>query len=143
MKKFNFYVKWLYILSITIIVFGIALAVFKNSLLSPLINDVLGSAFWTTQIADEGTIKFKNLTWSLFGAMMTCWGFLLFGIVNNSFRKQEKWAWNSILISSLGWFAIDELFSIYYQVWVNAIGNIPLFIAIIFPLIMTKREMKA
>jgi hypothetical protein len=125
-----------------IIVFGITLAIFKNTLLSPLINDIFGSAFWTTKVIDEGTIKFKNLTWSLFGAVMTCWGILLLGIVNNSFKKQERWAWNSILLSTLGWFVIDESFSIYYHVWVNAIGNIPLFIAIIFPLIMTKKEMK-
>jgi uncharacterized BrkB/YihY/UPF0761 family membrane protein len=141
MTKFDFYIKWLLFVSIAIALFGICIALFKNGFLSPIMNDLFNPAFWPNNVIDEGTIRFKNLTWCLFGSMMTMWGIMLFGIVKNALIKKEMWAWNSIFYSTCAWFVIDEGFSLYYHVWINAAANIPFLILIAIPLVMTRKFM--
>lgn len=140
-KQFDFYVKWLIVVSIAIVLFGISVAFLKNNLLSPLVNDLFNPAFWNNDVIDDGTIRFKNLTWSLLGSMMAMWGIMLFGIVRNALNKKEMWAWNSIFFSTCAWFIIDEGFSLYYQVWINAAMNIPFFVMVIAPLVMIRKSM--
>jgi hypothetical protein len=139
MNQFMFFVRRLLLVSVIITLFGIGLAVFKNTLLSFLVNDLFCPTFWPNTITDEGTARFKNLILSLCGAMMTTWGILLFGIINNAFKKRELWAWNTVFLSTCAWFTIDEFFSVYYHVWLNAIGNVPLLIMLIVPLVMTRK----
>lgn len=141
MKKFEFCINWLLLVSIVIVIFGISVAFLKNSLLSPLVNDLINPAFWNNGAIDDGSIRFKNLTWSLLGSMMAMWGIMLFGIVRNALNKKEMWAWNSIFFSTCAWFAIDEGFSLYYQVWINAATNIPFFVMMIIPLVMIRKFM--
>jgi hypothetical protein len=93
------------------------------------------------QNPDTGSALFKSFAMSLLGALMAMWGILLFGIIRHAFANGELWAWNSILYSTISWFVIDEFFSIYYQVFANAIGNIPLLFLLIFPLVATRKDM--
>jgi hypothetical protein len=139
--QFTFYVRWLLLVGVIMALFGIGLAVFKNTLLSFLVNDLFSHTFWPNTITDEGTARFKDLILSLCGAMMATWGILLFGIINNAFKKRELWAWNTVFISTCVWFTIDEFFSVYYHVWLNAVGNIPFLIMLIVPLVMTRKFM--
>jgi len=140
-KRFEFCINWLLLVSIVIVTFGVSVAFLKNSVLSPLVNDLFNPAFWNTGVIDEGSVRFKNLTWSLLGAMMAMWGIMLFGIVRNALKKKERWAWNSIFFSTCAWFAIDEGFSLYYHVWINAATNIPFFVTVIIPLVMIRKFM--
>lgn len=141
MKKVEFYTRWLSVLSIIISIAGFAMAFLKDSILLEILNSLFNPIFWPKNTMDEGTIQFKYFTISLLGALMAMWGAMLFGIVRNAFRKNELWAWNTILISTLIWFSIDEFFSIYCRFWANALGNLVLFIALVFPLIMTRKLM--
>jgi hypothetical protein len=142
MNKVEFHTRWLSIISIFITLAGIIMAFLKDSILLNVLNSLFNPIFWPSNSVDAGSILFKDFVISLLGALMAMWGVLLFGIVRNAFRKKQLWAWNTILFSTLMWFCIDEFFSVYYNVWVNAFGNILLFVLLIFPLAMTRNQMK-
>ena len=137
-NRFELFRKWLLIVSIFISLFGLAMALLKDSLLSFIFEGLFDPLFWPQGLTDEGTGRFKNFAVSLLGATMVMWGIAFFGIIKYAFAKRAPWAWNTLLYSTLAWFVIDESFSIYYQVWVNAVGNLPLLIFLLLPLIMTR-----
>ncbi|MBN1524261.1 MAG: hypothetical protein JW904_07265 [Spirochaetales bacterium] len=140
MKKTKFFSNWLVITSIIIMVMGLYMALCNTTPLFAPMNAITDPVFWPNGIQDSGTISFKSMIFSLAGAMLTVWGIYLFFISHFAFRKGEQWAWVSILTATVVWFAIDETFSVYYLIYGNAIGNIPLFLMLIIPLTFTWGE---
>lgn len=120
---------------------GLAMALLKDSLLLGIFDGLFNPIFWPNSTVDNGSILYKSFSISLLGALMAMWGVLLFGIVRNAFKRGELWAWTAILYSTITWFSIDEFFSIYFKVWINAYGNILLFVFMVYPLIMTRKLM--
>lgn len=103
-------------------------------------DEQISPAFWNHQ--DDITPAMHDYQrWLLgvSGAVMTSWGVLLFFILRYPFKHREKWAWNCITIALLTWFVVDESFSLYFEVYFNAIFNLGLLLATGLPLIFTRR----
>jgi hypothetical protein len=56
------------------------------------------------------------------------------------FRRKEKWAWNCVLAALFIWFFIDTPISLYFKVYFNVLFNFVLFIAILLPLVFTRKS---
>jgi len=143
MKQFNVCLKSMQGIIIAIVVFGGLMALFNTSLLAPLLGGIIDQVFWPSEKISEGTALFRHWIVSLLGAMMVAWGMALWGISRHAFAERKIWAWNTIMISTLGWFVIDESFSLSCRVWVNAIGNLPLFFALTGVLLVSRKYMVA
>lgn len=141
-KVFHISIKLLLTVSVLIAVFGFLMAILKDNLFSTFINRLFNPVFWPNNTIDEGSIRFKHLVISLLGAMMTTWGILLYGVIKYALSKKKMWAWHIIFFSTLSWFIIDEYFSIAYQLWVNVLGNIPLFLMLLIPLSIIRKKMQ-
>lgn len=139
MNKFNLYKKWLIIDSVLLIFVGLYITFLKETRLF-LFDDFINRYFWDEQeIPLEGSIRFLNFLYSLFGVVMIIWGIMMYFLVRHPFSKKEKWAWNVLMISILVWFPIDEFYSLFYGVYFNSIFNIPFLLMILIPLLLSRR----
>lgn len=139
MKRFEFWVTWLKIVSIVFSLFGISLALFSQTpIFNLLFNNQINPVFFGNDTLSLELIHFQQWAYGLLGATCTLVGILIFFIVNNAFKKMERWAWNSILVGLLGWFILDEPISLYFSVHFNAIFNLGLLTAVLLPLIFTR-----
>ena len=71
---------------------------------------------------------------------MAGWGLMLLFVVQYPFRLREKWAWQSIAISLGFWYVLDTGISQYFGVIFNTVFNTLLLLAVIPPLIATKKH---
>lgn len=140
MKRFIFWQSWLFVTSIIIITFGIAMAFANQSIVfNILFNQQINPLFWGTNKISAETIAFQRFVYGVLGATMTGWGIFLAFIIQTPFRKHQSWAWNCIALGMLMWFSMDTFISITSGVLFNAIFNTIIFMAILFPLIFTRK----
>jgi hypothetical protein len=139
MNKFNFWKKYLYLISFLLIAMGIFVALFKDTNFYKLFSQYIDPVFWPDNLIPENTKLFKSFIYSFSGTYVLLWGINLLFISRFAFKPENKWAWYCILITSLVWICIMLPFSIYYGVLVNVYGDILFFAMIILPLIFTRK----
>ena len=140
MKNFQKYYNWLLIDSIIVILVGVYVTYF-NSTQSFIFNRCINPAFWPDgMISNNETIRFIRFIYCLFGAVMIIWGILLWFILRNGFNAKQKWAWQSIFVSIIIWFPVDESFSIYYGVTFNALFNLFFLFTFLLPLLLSRKH---
>ena len=140
--RFGFWQRWLFILSIIIVSFGIFMALFNQSPIFDLFNNQIDPLFWGDTSIPESHLKFQGWVYGVLGSTMAGWGLLLFFIVQNPFRQREKWAWNAIAVSLGFWYLLDTGISLYFGITFNAVFNTVLLILILPPILATKNLQK-
>jgi hypothetical protein len=70
----------------------------------------------------------------IIGAVLTGWGITLVCMSYQLFFMDHKWIWHTMFVSSIGWFALDTLVSIYIRAWFNVYSNILFFLLILLPI---------
>ena len=139
MKNFKFYYNWLNAVMVAMIATGAYMAFFNQSD-SFIFNSIVNTPFWGSgNEPDMAARNFQGFIYGLTGAVMIAWCTLMLMVINNAFKKQQLWAWKAFLISVLAWFPIDEIISIYYKVYLNAVFNLLLLLIIIIPLMLTRK----
>ena len=143
MNRFLFWQKWFFSITLIIIIYGLGLAFFNQTVIfNYLLNNQVNAAFWGTTKVTEEVLKFQRFIYGVLGATAAGWGIILAFIAHYPFRKKEKWVWNSLVLGICIWFVTDTGFSIYYEAYSNALINTILLIAVGLPLILTKDEFK-
>jgi len=140
MDHFNFWQRWLVVLSIVIIVFGVFMAIFNQSTIFAFFNQQIDPVFWGSVPKPVEYANFQGWVYGVLGATMAGWGLMLLFIVQNAFRLREKWTWQSIVISLGSWYVLDTAISLYFGVIFNVVFNTLLLLAVISPLIATKKH---
>ncbi len=140
MERFLFWQRWLFIVGVIISIFGLFMSLSSGTALFYLFDSHINSVFWGTPDVAQGVKAFQRWIYGAWGATVAGWGICLTFIVRYPFRRKEKWSWNCLLSGILLWFIIDTGFSAYYHVYNNVILNIFLFIAILFPLVFTRKH---
>ena len=133
--------KWLLAASGVMILFGFMMLLFNASLLEPLNKEAYdaffdGSPFNNLSINERA---YQNWVFGVLGAILVGWGLLISFIIYYPFRKSEKWAWNSLVMSLIVWYLLDTLTSIYYGVMFNVLSNTGFLILFGIPLIFSKK----
>jgi hypothetical protein len=139
MDKLNYWRKYLLLTSYFMMAIGIYVAFFKNTALFTPFKRLIDPVFWPDNIMSEGTQQFKGFIYSFSGVFVLLWGLNSYFIIKNAFEPKNKWAWDCIVITTLVWFVIMFCFSIYYKVYYNAVFDVIYFVALLVPIIKTRK----
>jgi len=138
--NFSFWQKWLIVVSLYHVVFGLLLAFFNQSpFMNVLLNQYFDPIFWPDSQVSEGTMQYKAWVSGVLGAVVASWALLIAFIVNYPFKAREKWAWNGLAAAVVFWFIVDTSCSFYYDVSVNAVLNSFTLMLFALPLLFTRK----
>ena len=144
MNRFSFWQAWLFVASLVIVAFGLALALFNQT--APfdwLFNDRVNRAFWSSPDVPAAAASFQQWIYGVLGATVAGWGVVIAFIARDPFARRERWAWNGLALSLLAWFIPDTALSLRFGVTVNAILNLLLFVIVLLPLAFTRQAFVA
>lgn len=139
MNRFNFWQKWLFIVSLAITAFGLFMALFNQTPLFDLFSRQIDQAFWDSAPLPAGVTSFQRWLYAVWGATIVGWGIFLIFITYIPFKQREKWAWNCLIVGLGVWFVLDTAISWNYGVSFNVIFNIIVALAIGMPLLFTRK----
>lgn len=138
MDNFSFWQKWIFIVGLMTIAFGLFMAVFSGNL--GLFNNQINSVFWSDGNIPAGVKAFQGWIYGVLGATMAGWGVFSTFIAHYPFRQKEKWSWNCVATGLLLWYVVDTIISVSYGVYFNAVFNTVLMVFFILPLIFTRKH---
>jgi len=137
--NFNFWQRWLLVVSIFLVGFGLALALFnQTTFFDFLFNNQVNPVFWKDIPPNEGAFAFQRWAYGVLGATVAGWGIFLVFIANNPFRRKEPWAWTCLVVGVGLWYVVDTTLSLLSQVVFNALFNTALLVLLIPPLVFTR-----
>jgi hypothetical protein len=140
MPKFLFWQKWLFIVGIVIVVFGIIMAFLSGTALFDLFNRQIDPAFWGNGTSLESIKSFQQWIYGVWGATIAGWGIFVTFIAHYPFRNKEKWAWNCLVVGLLTWFVLDTALSLFFKVYFNVAFNATLLLLAGLPVVITRKE---
>jgi hypothetical protein len=139
-KQFAFWQRWLLVVSVIVVVFGLFIAFLNQTSLFDLFNRGVDPAFWGTGAVPVEARRFQRWAYGVLGATMAGWGMTFLYVTRQAFRRGERWAWNAVLVGILLWFAVDEYISLASGVYFNAAFNVVILAMVGLPLIFTRRH---
>jgi hypothetical protein len=140
MKSFSFWSRWLFVVALVIVVFGVFMALLNGTAVFDwLFNNQVDPVFWGDTAVPPPADTFQRFIYGVLGATVAGWGVFLVFITHYPFRRREKWAWNCILVGMGLWYLIDTPISLYFQVYFNAAFNSLLLVLAFLPLAFTRR----
>ncbi len=138
--RFDFWQRWLLVVSIFLVVFGLALAFFnQTAFFNFLFNNQVNPVFWKAVPFNEGTVAFQHWVYGVLGATVAGWGVFLAFIGHYPFRRKESWAWICLVLGVGLWYVVDTTLSMLSQVVFNAAFNTALLVLLAPPLIFTRK----
>jgi hypothetical protein len=139
MNTINFWQKWLFAVSLIMVVFGLSLALFYGTPLFDWLRFGVNSAFWSNEGQLSPAIQaFQCWTVGLMGIVMACWGLTVAFISYYPFRRLEYWSWLCLACGVGLWFVMDESLTLFYQVYFNALFNLGFLLLLVLPLAFTR-----
>ncbi len=142
MTAFSFWQRWLLVVSLIIIAFGVALALLNGTVVFALFNSQIDPVFWGAAGIPADTARFQQWIYGVLGAMMAGWGVFLAFIAHYPFKMKEKWARNCMAAGLLLWYVLDTGISLYFGVYFNALFNTVLLVLGLVPLLFTWKQFK-
>lgn len=139
MEKFNFWQRWLFIVSLVVAAFGTCMAFFNQTALFAGFNHQIDPVFWDSGIVPDGAARFQGWSYGVWGSTVAGWGIFMAFVVHYPFKKREKWAWNCLVVGLLFWYLLDTGISLAYDVVFNALFNSAILIAVALPIVFTKQ----
>jgi hypothetical protein len=113
----------------------------------PLLNQIPGMApvfktlwapFLGSTVPESNIDNMITFLLGFGGAYILGWTVLTQVLIWIPLRRGEKWAWWAVLAGILSCFAIDEGYSLYFGVMINAVGNLVLFAWLIIALLFVR-----
>ena len=136
---FEFFRIWILVVGVVMATAGTALVILAGTPATAWMDRLLDAPFWPSG-TDETTKRFQAWVYSVTFAAMAGWGVLLAFIAANAFTTREAWAWWAIAVSLALWYPLDTGRSLYHRVYMNAILNTALLLAVAVPLAFTYGE---
>lgn len=141
MREFGFWQKWLSVVSLVVVLFGLSVAFLNNTyLFKVLFSDWVNKSFWGAPDVAEQVALFQKWIYGLLGAAFTGWGIFMFFVARGPFKRKERWAWNCFAIGLLVWFILDTWFSYQYGIYSNIVTNVLFLLLLGLPLVYTRKD---
>jgi hypothetical protein len=140
MKRFTFWQRWLFTVSLLVVGLGVFMAFFNRTAMFTPIDEEVNAVFWGPKLLPPASEKFESWLYGVWGAITIGWGILLAFISHYAYKQREKWAWNCLATGLGCWYLIDTGFSLYHQVFFNALFNTILLALFSLPLLATRRD---
>lgn len=139
MARFNFWQKWLFIVSLAITAFGLFMALFNQMPLFDLFTRQIDQAFWGSASLPVDATSFQSWLYGVWGATIAGWGIFLTFIAYIPFKQREIWAWNCMVVGLAAWFVLDTGLSWRDGVSFNVVFNIVVALAVGLPLAFSRK----
>ena len=144
MSSFGFWQKWLLFVSVFLVVFGLALAVFPHSsLMDAAFNKNIDPVFWPGAGPPTDSKIFQAWIYGVLGSVIMGWGLVMAFVAHYPFRSREKWAWECVALCICTWYIADTGLSAYYHAYFNVLFNTVMLLLIGLPLILTRKHFKS
>ena len=141
MDNFNFWQKWLFIVGLSLVIFGLILSFFSQSaFMNFIFNNQVNPVFWDSAIVPENSSNFQTWIYGVLGALVSGWGIFISFVAYYPFKSKERWAWNCIATGIIVWFTIDTIITVHFGVNVNVYGNILILLLVLLPLLCTRKH---
>lgn len=121
-KSFRFWQRWLTYSNIAAVIVGFVCAFAGNSIFLQPHNDATREVFFGGKPFPPEALLMKNWLFGIIGGTIVGFHLLMIGISEFAFKKGEKWAYWTLVLGLLSWFAVDSSVSIYY----GAVHNVTL-----------------
>jgi len=139
--SFAFWQRWLLVVSVVVVVFGLALAICNQSTVFDVVfNDRVNPVFWRSAQATPEVVRFQQWIYGVLGATVAGWGLLMAFITAYPFKRREPWSWTCLAASIGLWFVFDTTISAYFAVVINVAVNCALAVAVALPLAFTRKD---
>ena len=143
MGEFVFWQRWLFVVSVVIVLFGLALAFLNQTPVFDLaFNNQIDPVFWSSSELIAEMRAFQKWIYGVLGATVAGWGIFMAFVAEHPFKRRERWAWNCLGLGLLIWFLVDTGISLYFKVYFNAMFNTVLFLAGLIPLVFSRSEFR-
>ena len=136
---FELFRLWLVVVFGAMAVAGGARVLLTGTPLFALVGRLLDRPFWPDG-PDATTRGFQSWAYGVTFAVMAGWGLSLAILVANAFDSRQAWVWWSIAGSLAVWYPLDTGRSLLHRVYLNAILNTALLVAVAIPLVGTFGE---
>jgi hypothetical protein len=134
-----FWWRVLAFVGIYLMVFGMTLVVFPNFTMQ-----IFGLIIYANEASLFGyagnAVNYIKLIHAVLGAVIVCWGALVFLIVLKVAPTQPKIAWQLVMFTMLAWLVTDTAYSLISGFWQNAVFNLPFAFLFALPLGMIKSK---
>jgi hypothetical protein len=140
MKTFTFWQRWLFMMSVVLVVMGLFIALLnQTALFALLFNRQIDPVFWGAAPLDPAVVTFQGWVYGVLGATVAGWGVSMAFIARYPFAARQPWAWQSIAWALGLWYVIDTAISATNGVYFNVAFNSLLLLAIALPLFFTRK----
>lgn len=138
MRSFTFWHRWLWIASLILVGFGIAMALLNRTIVFSSMNRSIDPVFWPAGVP-AGASAFQGWVYGAWGATVLGWGLMVAALVRFAFSRREAWAWWAMTAGIGAWYTIDTAISALSGVWINVVLNTVLMVTFAIPLAATCR----
>ena len=138
MRNFTLWNRWLWIASLVLVVFGVAMALLNRTIVFSTLNRSIDPVFWPAGVP-EGVNEFQAWVYGAWGATVIGWGVMAAVLVRFAFSRREAWTWWALAAGIGAWYVIDTAISALHGVWINVILNTVLMVMFAIPLAATCR----
>jgi len=134
-----FWWRWLVVVSIGIVVFGLSLVVAPDLTRSGFGLLVYSSSDGIDKLGPPA-VEYIDLAHGVLGAVMVGWGVALLCALFGPFRRGSREGWRMLAASLAAWFALDTAVSLWTGFWQNAVLNAVIAVLYAVPLAATYRS---
>ena len=139
MTSFDFWHRWLLVVSALLTLLGLVIAIFPDSFLFATHIAATGEVFFDGTVPPDSA-ELRSFLFAPIGGTIAGYFLLQTMIVWGPFRDREPWAWYAILGALLLWFVTDSTLSILHGALFNVwMVNIWTLLLVGLPLLMTRR----
>jgi hypothetical protein len=142
MKMFSFWQKWIFVVGVLLLVFGVFMALMNGTSLFAFFDSQVNGVFWADGELPAGADGFQYWVYGVLGATVAGWGLFIAFISSQPFKRKERWSWTCLFSGTLIWFLLDMFISVRSKVYFNVAFNILVMLLIIIPLVATRSEFR-
>lgn len=139
--SFQFWRRWLMGVTGGVIVYGLSLILLPG-VARGLFNGLFFSSPEMAHLFIEETNIYTVFAHSILGAVLVGWMLTFMCILLWSFRPGNRDAWNTLVVSVVGWYIIDTGYSLYAGVMAHAVFNTAFLVLFAVPLAATYRYVR-
>jgi len=138
-KSFQFWVKYLKIISLIFTAMGLMWAVLGSFDPFGIYDTAYAQAFWGVDELPSDAKKATAFILILLGATNSGFFILQYFIAKYAYAERQLWAYNAIMAGFFFWFILDTGMCLYYKAYFNIlIANVPSLIAML-PIVFTRK----
>ena len=139
----EFWSRWVLLLSLVLIVYGLAMAIapklMNDTLVAPLLYHDAGLRGALILLA-EPVLSYVRVLYGLLGAVTTGWAIMIGWIAFHPFRKGEPWAWNALVVTVSAWALLESYVKLVNGLGPWSMAHLSLLLAYSLPLVVTYRH---